>query len=242
MANDFSRIGFMIESDEDLKRLYSECSSQLNRTETAEGTAAILCPDDMAELWFYGLPGEEVQPALCEPSLRTRVSHKVRSNGLFRCKESPNPVLELMFRSFRSEFVLPMLLLNHLENPIRAEAPCQAKPVLFAQTLRVYADREDFLENQPGHTDCPSVIPWMDLARKDIREPMARMTGITDSAELRVNPLTRLAYAVLTMNCFGFRFPVAADFGQLNHVLPKPRSVLSGTFWICGIASGKEPE
>ena len=242
MANDFSRIGFKVGSDEDLKRLYSECGSQLDRTETVEGTAEVLCPDDMAELWFYGLPGEEVQPALCEPSLRTKVSHKVRSNGLFRCKESPNPVLELMFRSYRGEFVLPMLLLNHLENPIRGEVLCHAKPVLFAQTLQVYADREDFLENQPGHTDCPSVIPWMDLARRDVREPMARMTGLTDNAELRVNPLTGLAYAVLTMNCFGFRFPVAADFDQLDRVLPKSGSVLSGTFWICGTASGKETE
>ena len=242
MANDFSRIGFKVGSDEDLKRLYSECGSQLDRTETVEGTAEVLCPDDMAELWFYGLPGEEVQPALCEPSLRTKVSHKVRSNGLFRCKESPNPVRELMFRSYRGEFKLPMLLLNHLENPLRGEGPCQAKPVLFAQTLQVYADREDFLANQPGNTDCPSVIPWMDLARRDVREPMARMTGLTENSELRVNPLTGLAYAVLTMNCFGFRFPVAADFDQLDRMLPKPGSVLSGTFWICGTASGKETE
>ena len=242
MANDFSRIGFKVGSDEDLKRIYSECGAQLDRTETAEGTAEVLCPDNMAELWFYGLPGEGVQPALCEPSLRTRASHKVHASGLFRCKESPCPVLELMFRSYRGEFKLPMLLLNHLENPLRDEALCQAKPVLFAQTLRVYADHEDFLANQPGHTDCPSVIPWMDLARRDVREPMARMTGLMDHAELRVNPLTGLAYAVLTMNCFGFRFPVAADFDQLDRVLPKSGSVLSGTFWICGIADGKETE
>ena len=237
MANDFSRIGFKVGSDDDLKRIHSESRSQLNRTETAEGTAEVLCPDNTAELWFYGLPGEAVLPALCEPSLRTKASHKALTHGLFRSKDSPCPVLELMFRSYKGEFVLPMLLLNHLENPIRAGAPCQAKPALFAQTLHVYADREDFMANQPGHTDCPSVLPWMDLAHKeDIREPMARMTGLTDHAELRANPLTGLAYAVLTMDSFGFRYPVAADFDQLDHVLPKPGSVLSGTFWICGTA------
>ena len=242
MINDFSRIGFKAESDDDLKRIYSENRSRLNRTETAEGTADILCPDNMAELWFYGLPGEDVQPALCEPSLRTKSSHKAITHGLFRCKESPCPVLELMFRSYRCDFALPMLLLNHLENPIRTGAPCQAKPVLFAQTLRVYADREDYMTNQPGHTDCPSVIPWMDLTQKDNREPLARITGLADNSELRVNPLTGLAFAVLTMNCFSFRFQIAADFDQLHHVLPKPGSVLSGTFWICGTASEKGRE
>ena len=82
MINDFSRIGFKAESDDDLKRIYSENRSRLNRTETAEGTADILCPDNMAELWFYGLPGEDVQPALCEPSLRTKSSHKAITHGL----------------------------------------------------------------------------------------------------------------------------------------------------------------
>ena len=70
MANDFSRIGFKVKSDDDLKRIYSENRAQLNRMETAEGMADVLCPDNNAELWFYGLPGEAVLPALCRCPLR----------------------------------------------------------------------------------------------------------------------------------------------------------------------------
>lgn len=242
MANDYSRIGFKVESDDDLKTIYSECGSLINRIETHEGTADVLCLDNAAELWFYGMPGEDVQPEQCEPSFCTKPSHQVRTNGFFRCESSPCPVLELVFRGYRSEFVLPMLFLNHLENPIHAKDIVKAKPALFAQTLHVYSDRNDFLKNQPGHTECPSVLPWMDLAHKDIREPLARITGLAENSELLVNPLTGLAYAVLTMNCFGFRFQIAADFDQLHHVLPKPGSVLSGTFWICGTASEKDRE
>ena len=240
MANEYFCFGFPVNADADLNRLYTDNRALLDRMETPEGAAEVLRRDDGPALWFYGLPGGPVQPALCEPGLNTGTGYRVRARKRCRSTESPCPVWELKFENEGSAFMLPMLLLNHPDHPICAGTVCRAKPALFPRTLRIYADREDFLANQPGHLDCPSVLPWKDPAHKEIREPLARMTGFAVDSALRINPLTGLPYAVLTLDCFGFRFPVATDPDQLDGVLPQSGSVLSGIFRICGTASRED--
>ncbi len=241
MVNDFSRIGFAAGSDGDLKKLHSDnVRFLMKRIETKRGTAEVLCTGGAPELWFYGGSGEKIRPELCEPYLSFGQEHSVGTRGLYLCTESVCPVLELNYGVGESGLTLHMLLLDHLSGAVRPGEDCIARPALFAQTLRICEDRDDFAAKRPSMPDCPSVVTCSETLWGGRRDPLAVMTGFAAASELRVNPLSGLAYAVLTLDCFGFRFPIAADPAQLDGGLPKAGSVVSGMFRICGTASGKE--
>ena len=143
MANDYSAIGFRLETDEELRSIYKKNQARLHRTETPDGTAEILAVGGGPELWFYGFPGESVEPTLCEPFLRVGEPLAARVAGVFGCEESPCPVLELRFQG--GAFALNMLRLNHLDGAMRPGDDCRVQLALIAQSLRIYSGYRDFL-------------------------------------------------------------------------------------------------
>ena len=234
MANDYSAIGFRLETDDELRCIYEENKTRLHRTVTPDGTAEVLAAGGGPELWFYGFPGESVDPTLCEPFLRVGEPLTARVAGVYGCEGSPCPVLELRFRG--DAFALHMLHLNHLDGAIRPGDECRVQLCLIAQSLKTYRNRRDFFAGQPGRLDCPAVVPWLDLTRSDLREPLAHCVGSGGDWEAVANPLTKRGFHLLKLNCFGVSLTAAADASLRLDALSEPRSVADGVFWVCGTA------
>lgn len=234
MVNDFSRIGFRAETDDDLRRIYEDNRARLRRTETADGTAEVLAVGSGPELWFYGYPGQEVDPTLCEPFFRFGEPLTAKVAGVFGCEESPCPVLELRFRG--DAFALNMLQLNHLDSVLRSGDMCRVQLSLIAQYIQSYHSRRDFYSGQPGRLDCPAVVPWLDLTRSELREPLAHCVGHGSGAERRTNPLSQSDCQVLTLNCFGVPLPIVTDYSFREFNYHEHGNIVDGVFWVCGTA------
>ena len=229
MADDYSDIGFQIHDETDFSALHAAHPEMLTRRKTIYGEAVeLFSPDGRAELWYYA-DEDSAFGDYAEPGY-----HSGRSTEVVPQEWLPGAVLEVETGVCPLTVAVPGAFLK----PLELGKPCLMELTLFARSLAVYENADDYMVRRKGSTAPESIIPFgsFSLSGKEEdfeQDTVAEVSGVVTEVTPRENPLHHGQYYEIGLSCLGVDFTVVAD-ASLLPALPQVGNILKGFYWVSG--------
>jgi hypothetical protein len=245
MASHFSSIGFPLNSQEELGSLLESLYGQSRPYPCQSGRYLRWVDSSGAELWLQldshdNLVG--VNPHFSGKSqMKVRLEHKVHRpdssplDGAFLGWVDPSDDKSEP-GSYPFVFDSPD---SNLCDQVSMNSVVQVQIAAFAHSVEIFADPEEFESRNSGKFSMASqsFIPsgMFSPGGRATEPPTAHavLTGHILEAQVKTNTHTRERFHWLLVQSFAAVFDVVIA-PELMNVPPKPRAVISGSFWISG--------
>lgn len=233
MSNDFSNVGFDINCDEDIASIYDRYSHLIRIGTTMQQEAyEVLTPNDNIELWFDS-DENGIRNNYCELGYNSKTTIYVTPVEWITFEYDVPPILRVESNICPLNVTIP----SALSHPVEFQMPVKINLVLFAQSLNVYHDENDYYRHSSSRMASESIIPSGTFSpHKDtdfVQSSTAIINGKIDDIKKKENPLTGWCYYEITISCMGNQFTIVADTDFFEKK-PNEGNIISGEFWLTG--------
>ena len=244
ITNDFSEIGFEVESSDDIYRMLEENVHNVRQSiRCGEKRHIVLELDEHSWLFYYG-NRDGIDGTDCELFFKNPNILNVKNNGWVTPTEDGYAGMIEVFCDGENAtgFPLNVTVPNaYVYSGRELDGRIDIAMTMFAQQLDVYGNMEEYRETCGDGLCLDGCIPYgtfpiLNGIDEDSFEPSpeALMSGTVTEAEKLVNAYTGREFWYITFDCAGHSFQIVAD---TRHVPDGVREgdFVYGSFWISGL-------